>query len=273
MKLYDFSNLAKTLTALGFPEVNESRFKIVRRDLSDEIKQNNVRFGDDGVYLKVGGVEHKGYMYLKTPQNFDLYGASKFHIMECQTIISQKERGWFDGRYFWHNSNVVTLYDKLGNVLWKEKPIELCGNCRAAARGLYTNTQGFFDLLDIKESQTVRREDLDMFGYTRDWRQVSSRTRTERGYKCEQCKVEIIQPKYYRYIQVHHLSGDKTDNRRENLQCLCCLCHANVDKRHHENFKRKGSLAEIKSFVKIYRQQLLDANNPYVVEFLQNNLL
>lgn len=273
MKLYNFSNLAQKLTSMGFAELSESRFQIVRKDLSEEISQNKVRFGEDGIYLNINGIDHKGYMYLKVPGNIEVYGNPKFHIIECQTINNQREAGTFNGRYFWHNSNVVSLYNRAGSVIRENQVLELCGNCRNAAQDLYTSTEGFFNLLDIQDQNCNTDEEADFYGYVKDWRQISSRFRKENNHQCNNCNIRMINRLDYRFIQVHHKSGEKKNNRRENLECLCCLCHANVDAHHHENFKTKNNSAQIIAFVKKFKKELLECNNPYVFEFLKNHLL
>lgn len=65
---------------------------------------------------------------------------------------------------------------------------------------------------------------LDQHGYTEDWGQVSSRTRMNRGYKCQQCGVVLKDN--LRLLHVHHINGDKTDNAPVNLLVLCVLCHS-----------------------------------------------
>ena len=51
-----------------------------------------------------------------------------------------------------------------------------------------------------------------------------------REYKCENenCGISEWNGKPLR-LQVHHINGDHTDNRMENLQLLCPNCHAQTD--------------------------------------------
>ena len=46
-----------------------------------------------------------------------------------------------------------------------------------------------------------------------------------RGHQCENCKLktwlDINIP-----LEVHHIDGDRTNNNVDNLQLVCCNCHA-----------------------------------------------
>lgn len=55
-----------------------------------------------------------------------------------------------------------------------------------------------------------------------------------RGQKCEHCGlIEWLNQPIN--LQIHHLNGDHSDNRLENLQLLCPNCHS-----YTENFTRKN---------------------------------
>ena len=81
MILYDFKKLSLKLDFLNFPEVRESRFEIVRKDLSEEENRGNVTFKEDGIYLMINGIEHKGYMYIKKAAHRCSFQKNQFLII------------------------------------------------------------------------------------------------------------------------------------------------------------------------------------------------
>lgn len=264
-ELYNFKKLKSKLDQLNYPEVTESRFQILRKDFSEEEQQGNISFKVDGIYLKVNGVEHKGYMYIKNA-DVNQYGLPKFHVANCQMIVQQRNQNRFNGHYFWSNSNVVDIKQRGANVIFKDEKLDLCGYCREMVMALdYTNTQGFFDLLDSQDQQPYNDVEVDIFGYTKDWQQISRKFRIENQFTCNNCKIKIENKFDQRFIQVHHKNGNKLFNSRENLECLCVLCHSKKDELHVNNFSKKSSKHEIENFVKKYREELIRLNNPYIM--------
>ena len=271
-ELYKFEKLSNKLDNLGYLDVTVSRFKVVKKDLTAEDNKGNIRWALDGVYLMIDGVEHKGYMYIKEPliEKYDHF--PKFHVTECTTIIQQKNINNFNGRYFWHNSNIVDLVDfdtgkKFNNVV-----LDLCSNCRTKANiSNYRNTEGFYNLLDIQTPLTNRNEnaELDIYGYTKDWQRISKLYRTKVNFTCENCKIIIINNYDKRFLEVHHKNGDKLNNSDINIECLCVLCHSKKDKKHEENFSKKNSQLKIKSFITLYKMELIKINNPFIEDYLK----
>lgn len=274
MKLYKFDKLNIILDSLKYPVVTESRFKVEISDLTIEVQKGNIRWSNDGVYRNINGIEHKGYMYIKE------YGISefnnsfpRFHIVKCQTILSFINRGNFDHKYFWSNSNIVDVLDRETKKLYKNVVLPLCRYC-AEESGIFniSNTQGFYDLLDIQTPTTNRTKDvvLDLDGYTSDWRNISKLYRTKVNFTCENCHIAINDNYDKRFLEVHHKNGDKLNNSDENIECLCVLCHSKKDKRHEENFSKGNNQLKIKYFVDIYKDQLIEVGNPFIQNYLNN---
>lgn len=61
----------------------------------------------------------------------------------------------------------------------------------------------------------------------------------ERGHKCEDCKNTEWKGKPI-ILELHHINGNRADNRKENLQILCCNCHATTD-----NWRAKNKNARV----------------------------
>lgn len=51
---------------------------------------------------------------------------------------------------------------------------------------------------------------------------------SERGHKCEDCGLTEWK-EYLIVLEIHHVDGDRMNNEKENLQLLCCNCHATTD--------------------------------------------
>lgn len=79
-------------------------------------------------------------------------------------------------------------------------------------------------------------------------------------YKCESCGNTEWLGKPIK-LELHHINGDNTDNRIENLQFLCPNCHAYTD-----NFGGKNQKVNIKDFVPKKERKYIDID--YLQELL-----
>lgn len=64
-----------------------------------------------------------------------------------------------------------------------------------------------------------------------------------RGRQCECCKNTLWLNKPIN-LQVHHIDGDKTNNKLENLQLLCLNCHSYTNNFGTKNRKQKEEISD-----------------------------
>jgi hypothetical protein len=66
--------------------------------------------------------------------------------------------------------------------------------------------------------------------YTADWPLISQAVKDYWGWTCERCKhAHDVEANYV--LTVHHLDGDKANNKAWNLACLCQRCHLAIQGR------------------------------------------
>lgn len=75
-------------------------------------------------------------------------------------------------------------------------------------------------------------------------------------YRCEGCKNTEWNGKPIP-LELHHINGDRTDNRLENLQILCPNCHAQTEHyrgKNQERYKNKEFKSDIE-LKKLYEEE------------------
>lgn len=171
-------------------------------------------------------------------------GAKRFHVADCATLNNMRTQGRFarytatnrlDGRFKLTGRSMVT-----NDAVEGEGSLMVCQNClkllnykdflnlRKAQRQdawLNFSIAEFFE----KFSTHFRYLPSDVLkgkngsAYSDDWKDVSGRIREERGWRCDQCGIQLAAHKHL--LHVHHVNGVRGDNRPENLRPLCVDCH------------------------------------------------
>jgi hypothetical protein len=85
----------------------------------------------------------------------------------------------------------------------------------------------------------------------------------ERGYKCEDCELTTWKG-FPIMLELHHVNGNRLDNRKENLQLLCSNCHATTDNWRGRNINKNAVMAELVDAMDLYK--LSDYNESYRLE-------
>lgn len=259
--IFSFDGLKKLLTSMGYQVEKATGYREVANvDVDLNELKNNMEFSNDGIFLidPNDGSKQQIFLY-KRNYHLTAYGKPRFHIRCCQTIQSFMNSGSFKKEYRRANSNSVLVCDMDDG--FSDKQIEnlpLCSYCAKMASEAFSgmDSEDFVAILkeanEASAEDTFENQEVDIFGYVRNWDEISRAYRETHDYTCEKCGISIQDPFDRQYIQVHHKNGDKLNNKTSNLQCLCIRCHANVDDVHRHNFSSRANKLMIDKFNKKY---------------------
>ena len=105
--------------------------------------------------------------------------------------------------------------------------------------------------------------------YTEDWDKKSQAYRISVRFTCEKCGIRLNENFSDGYfLETHHKDGNKANNDDSNLIALCTLCHANIDNYHKRNYSKGRNKFKLKRFTEMFREKLVDVDNPYIYEYI-----
>ena len=256
--IYNFEPLKRFLTEKGYVVGTRQAYEPFKPEDVDaeDITNGTMSFTSEGIFVKgTDNIERQVFLY-KKDYRLQQYGKPRFHICKCRVIEEFINSGGFDDHYVRANSEPVPVIDKDDG--WRLKEISglpLCGYCRNIISD-YGNidTAQFVELLKAANANNHEDEnlELDLFGYIKDWDNISKAYREKHNYTCEKCGLKIEDDYDKQYMHVHHISGDKLDNNESNLKCLCLYCHAHVDAHHKKRLTTGANKVMYISFVDRY---------------------
>lgn len=260
-------NYARKIQELIKREIEESSpytFKPL-----DNITFQKVKVDADKYFYDNGEDTYMMFAYLDKYDTLRWGTSPSYHVCECKT--RNKHTSFVFG-----NRMPVKFYD-IGTGDYKEEVLKICKNCvKEQARmifGLAAKGKPWFDYVimtavKIKPVQKNLRND----GYLRIWRQLSEAIREKNGYCCLDCGIDLNEDHKRMFLDVHHVNGNKLDNKESNLKSLCAVCHASVNARHKENFMNyTDSKNRLSTFIQ-FNEDLISNHNPIELKYWKTKL-
>lgn len=266
---YTFTRLKSTVEeAFGFVikpggrPVNVEQ-KIVRLESHDFEK---IIFRDGNVYLKDGETEFRGFLikeenYVEAYYDKELGYAShlpKFHTTLCDTLNKMRLKKRFDGVYIFSNEVLLRQEAKESGGMMSD--CRICILCMKMSNNIdkVIFTKDFVNDYLTAEYQSKgftmdeipKRFKKDPYGYVHGWKDISVLYRKSKGFRCENCGIDLSDNKYY--LETHHIIPNRTLNDFSNLRSLCVCCHSKVDEYHKKNYSKGRSKNKLNSFIQLY---------------------
>jgi hypothetical protein len=235
-----------------------------------EIPLDQVRILDDGTLAYKNA---RVILYIRDVVQYRNSGfrqdeLPKFHVSDCQRlqemrankryeryVVATREDGLFalnisakDVKGFNHRTEKLNVCQYcLGKLAWQGFDHSLPRPKRAEIVAAFT-PKTFFDAYGkslVVHSPLHTADTAPLNTYTDDFKAVSDRLKKERGYRCDQCKIDLSM--HRQFLNAHHINGQKSDNSPSNIKVVCIRCHA--EEYLHGQLK---SLPEYKKFIKMF---------------------
>ncbi|MFK0570695.1 HNH endonuclease [Endozoicomonas sp.] len=165
---------------------------------------------------------------------------NKYHIGQCQKLDEMKRNNRLERYSISRNPDgqfEIYGFDRSGEQIKDVVELNVCQYClsllnyKGAAESSRRRWEvvGEFDINEFFASHSslfkylpgnISQRDI---GYTKDWEEISAKTRKRANYICKSCKVKLSDNK--NLLHTHHINGVKSDNSHNNLEVLCADCH------------------------------------------------
>ena len=250
----DFLKLQKLVTRMGaspsswrLPPYETRQERIEKEQLRQELQQGKEVHNLDEVEPHGELLTHKGeqvVLYIKDTRQgkYTLLHypeeARRFHVADCRTIKEMRSKGRFERYVVTTRQDGKFLVEAADSDEEFEAPLRVCKNClthldwKGYARSRSDKVWKGFSLRDFFAECTTFFPSKPRYtdrtappgGYTRNWSRLSDAIKRKRGWRCDECSVNLSH--HRRLLHGHHKNGVTSNNRQENIAVLCLLCHS-----------------------------------------------
>lgn len=288
VNFFDFSPLNELRHSMGAELVQEFKFDTGISLLEDDFIK---MLDGDGIeidsleeidFRRDKTLSYKGqrvFIYIRDVHSFrEEIRMPKFHVSTCETLVGMWKKNRSERYVLYRKENGIFPINLLkgGNVETRHEKLSVCKNCLKNLNWNNFNfTQDkhakdrmvsefsiarFFEifpksLLSVKPSYDADNAPLN--DYTANWHEISKSAKRKAGYRCEQASCQIeLRGRYSQYLHVHHIDGQRNNNKHYNLKVLCVKCHA-----QEPNHGHMKSGQDYKTFVSMYNALKMGDNN------------
>ena len=195
--------------------------------------------GGEQIIIYIKDTRQDKYTLLHNPEK-----AVKFHIAECLTIGQTRRKGRFDRYVATNRQDREFPVEAIDSGREFEAQLLVCMNCLKELdwKGCENSTwdtirvlrkefslQDFFAEFTTFFSSRPRYTDMTAprGGYAKDWHRRTTKLKEKRGWCCDECGVNLSAQRHRdSLLHGHHKNGVTSDDRWENLACLCLVCHS-----------------------------------------------
>ena len=279
VNFFDFASLNQLRYSMGADLVQEFKFDSGISLLDDDFITRL-----DGEGIEIDGLDeidfrgdktlgYKGQRVLIYIRDVGSYredvSLPKFHISTCDTLVKMWKRKRAERYVLYRRENGIFQVNVIrdGKTDVRHEKLDVCRNCLTKLNWndygdnklLRTQIVSEFSISEFFETfpksllsvkPTYDADNAPLNDYTTSWNQISKEKKRKAGYRCtnNSCGVSLT-GSYSQYLHVHHIDGQKNNNKQYNLKVLCVRCHANEPSHGHMK-----SGPDYKRFLSIYAQ-------------------
>jgi len=258
LPLRTFEQTTDWLDNQGYPELLGGH-NILITNIPKALKKKRLVFDKHTkeIMFKDGfGDVTKGYIYkYRYGINFDgIFSLPKKHILKCETINKIISQDLFED-YIFVSTPLVDVKDNWPPYqVYENNRLDVCTHCHKEMDNLIEQMQKQCKKELQKQSSVLSKHNI--YKYVFEWNFLSNQYRHKKNYTCEKCGISGP-PVSRKFIQIHHIDNDQSNNKGGNLQCLCTLCHFDVDDKHRNKMQNDPLLKEF-----IQKHQPVIQHNP-----------
>ncbi|WP_028374332.1 hypothetical protein [Legionella lansingensis] len=281
VNFFEFSSLNQLRQLMGAELVKEFKFDTGISLLGEDFIK---RLDGDGVEIEsldeIDLFRHdktlacKGQRVLIYIRDVNIYGEDrelpKYHISSCRTLVDmwRKKRS---ERYVIQNREDGVFQVRItkdGQTKVRHEKLNVCRNCltnlnwqdyserekshknRIVADFLIAEFFKKFPKSLLSVTPSYDADTAPLNEYPSNWPEISKNAKKKAGYQCQNKSCQIyLAGAHVQYLHVHHIDGQKNNNKKYNLKVLCVKCHANEPSHGHMKSTR-----DYKQFLSLYAQ-------------------